>query len=50
MFALLVWCLCSWACYSIAKSKGRSEALWAVLGILFGVFAVLAIAILPENK
>ena len=50
MVALIVWCLCAWGCYTIAKSKGRSEALWAVLGILFGVFAVLAIAILPENK
>ena len=49
MVAIIVWCLCSFVCYTIAESKGRSGALWAALGILFGVFAVLVIAILPEE-
>ena len=50
MFEILVWCLCGYGCYKIAEVKGRNEVLWAVLGLIFGVFPLLAIAILPENK
>ena len=50
MVAIIVWCICSFICYSIAESKGRSGALWAALGILFGIFAVIVIALMPSQN
>ncbi|MBD2456665.1 hypothetical protein H6G80_21615 [Nostoc sp. FACHB-87] len=42
-------CASFFACVSmqIAQGKGRNAALWLVLGFLFGIFAVILVAILP---
>ena len=50
MFALLVWCLCGYGCYKIAEVKGYEPMAWALLGILFGVFALLVILLIPNKK
>ena len=40
----LIWvCIC----YNAAESKRRNKELWAVMGFLFGIFAVITIALLP---
>lgn len=36
-------------CYRIAVRKGRNGALWAVLGLLFGVIALIIVAVLPSK-
>lgn len=46
MIALIVWVACAIACGVIASNKGRNVAGWVVLGILFGIFAVLVLAFL----
>ena len=38
------------ACALIAHRKGRSTALWAVLGFFFGPIALLIIACLPNES
>lgn len=48
LIILGMWALCGWACYSIAKSKSRNKELWVVLGVLFGVFAVIIVSVLPN--
>lgn len=48
--AYIVWALCVFACYKIAENKNREADVWAVLGILFGVFALIAILLLPKNN
>lgn len=48
LIVLIVWGLCGYSCYAIAKSKNRNRKLWAILGILFGLFAIITIAILPN--
>ncbi len=48
LIVLTVWGLCGYASYAIAKSKNRNGHLWAVLGILFGLIAVIIVAILPN--
>ncbi|MGC9505167.1 hypothetical protein [Baaleninema sp.] len=48
LILLVGWGLCGYACYAIAKSKNRNHALWAVLGFLFGLIAVIIIAVLPN--
>lgn len=40
--------LCAIACYKIAVTKGRNPKLWAVLGLLTNVVAVIVILILPN--
>src|SRR5438093_9421867 len=37
-------------CGLIAKSKGRSVALWAVLGFFFGLIALIVIALLKKQQ
>ena len=48
--AYVVWILCVFACYKVAEDKNRDAGVWAVLGILFGIFALIAILLLPENN
>lgn len=38
------------ACGYIAKTKGRSEKVWFVLGLIFGIFALTIILILSIDK
>jgi hypothetical protein len=35
---------------ALANSKGRSPVTWGILGFLFGIFALIACAILPSRK
>lgn len=46
---VIIWGLCGWACYSMALKKNRNESLWAVMGVLFGIFAIIVLALLPVN-
>lgn len=45
---ILVWLACAWICYALAKDKNRNEFAWLLGGVLFGVFAVIVIALLPK--
>jgi hypothetical protein len=38
---LAVWVGCAAICYSQAKKKNLNVALWTILGLLFGIFAVI---------
>lgn len=42
--------LVAWWCYSVAKSQGRSPGLAAVLGFVFGLFAILGYYIAGDKK
>ena len=35
---------------ALANSKGRSPVTWGILGFLFGIFALIVCAILPNRK
>ncbi len=48
MVVLVVWVLCAFICAAVASGKGRSAGGWFFLGLIFGVFAAIAIAILPN--
>lgn len=45
---ILIWLVCAWICYALAKDKNRNEVGWLFGGILFGIFAVIVIALLPK--
>jgi hypothetical protein len=51
IFILLVWVLCAVFCYSQANKKNLNAGLWGVLGLLFGIFAVIGVLIVsPKTK
>ncbi len=45
IFFIAFWYVfCPFMCYQQAKKKGRNLILWPILGCLFGVFALAALA------
>jgi hypothetical protein len=48
VFAVSVWI--AWLTIQTAKRRGRSVTAWMWLGILFGPFAWLAVAMLPSVR
>ncbi|MFN5855183.1 MAG: hypothetical protein ACK456_04685 [Pseudanabaenaceae cyanobacterium] len=45
---LIIAVICGAICHAMATGKRRSPELWAVLGFLFGLFAVILLAVLPS--
>lgn len=50
MDLLILWLVCAFICAAIASSKGRSTGGWFVLGLIFGIFAVIVVAVLSNLK
>ena len=50
IFTLLVAFLWGYICYRMAEKRNRDTTLAAVLGALFGVFAVIDYAIAGDKK
>lgn len=45
-----VWVVCAFIAYNQAQKKGLNAGLWAVIGLVFGVFGVIASLIArPKN-
>jgi hypothetical protein len=49
IIGLIIGTLSAIAGYHIAGKRGRRPALWATLGFLFGVFALLTLRLLPAR-
>jgi hypothetical protein len=47
LILLGLWALVGYGCYSVAVGKGRRGGLWFILGALFGLLALLWVALLP---
>lgn len=47
MILLLLWAAMGFVAMQIAQKKGRNPALWMVVGVVFGIFAVLTVSLLP---
>lgn len=50
LFSIILWILCSCACYKIAKKNGRDTTLAVILGLIFGIFAVLTYVFIGEES
>jgi hypothetical protein len=46
----VLWILCAYYCYQVAPRFHRRAATWAVLGILFGPLALMALYVLPKGN
>jgi hypothetical protein len=47
---LLVYGICIWQAGALATRRGRSRTKWTFRTVLFGPFALLALAILPSRR
>jgi hypothetical protein len=47
---LIAWIACGIFAAALARAKGRSALGWLILGLLFGVFALIAAAGMPSLK
>jgi hypothetical protein len=48
--SVALWIVCGGTCAVIAAGKGRSPAGWFLLGLLFSLFALVAVCALPNLK
>ena len=47
---VLWWLVCATLSALIAGRKGYSAGVWLVLGFLFGIFALIVVASLPNQR
>lgn len=47
---ILGWFFCAALAGAVAFNKGRSFLVWAFLGLMFGCFAVVAVALMPSAR
>ena len=47
---ILVWVICALICYKLAEKQGRNVWIGAVLGVLFGIFAIAGYLIIGDKK
>ena len=47
---LALWALYIWGCITIAKKKGMNVSLAGILGLFFGLFAVIGYALARNRK
>ena len=50
MVVFLTWIISAIAAGAIANSKNRSTIGWGFLGLIFGIFAVIAALIVPSKR
>ena len=48
IFFIFIWILLGLWAASIAKNRNRSQVGWAIAGMIFGLFAILLVALLPS--
>lgn len=49
ILGLVVWIFCAYLAYQQAPKFGRRAGTWALLGIIFGPFALFALYLMPKK-
>jgi uncharacterized RDD family membrane protein YckC len=47
---VIIGVLFAWLCAEMAKTRNREPAIWAIMGFLFGIFAVIVLALVGTAK
>lgn len=50
LIILIVNALFAWLCAEMAKTRNHNTTVWAILGFLFGLFAVIVLALVGTAK
>lgn len=50
LIILIVGALFAWLCAEMAESRNRDKTVWAISGFLFGIFAVIILALVGTAK
>lgn len=50
IITLIIWAFFGWLGYTMAQTRKRNEVLWAFLGVIFGIFAIVVLALIGEAK
>lgn len=50
VISLIIWVICAFACYKIAEEQNRNTTVAAILGVLFGILAILGYLIAGKKK
>ena len=48
LIILIVGALFAWLCAEMAKTRNRNTTVWAISGFLFGLFAVIVLALVGK--
>lgn len=46
----VIWLICAVVCAAVASDKGQNAVGWFIGGLLFGVFALIAVFMIENNK
>lgn len=49
MWVILIWIIIGFFTAMVAKSKGQNVGLWLILGLFFGIFALIAVALVQDK-
>ena len=50
MDLFIFWLVCAFVAAAVASAKGRSVGGWFVIGLIFGIFAVIVVAVISSKK
>ena len=50
LIIILFGALFAWLCAEMAETRNRDTTVWAILGFLFGLFAVIVLALIGTAK
>lgn len=50
IFFLVIWLIFGGICALIAESRNRDRTTWLILGFIFGIFALVAILVMPKGE
>lgn len=46
---LFIWIVMAYVCYDVAKEKGLNSGMWGILGLIFGIFALMILVMIPKK-
>jgi hypothetical protein len=47
---LVIWAAFAWLCAEMARTRNRNTTVWAVVGFIFGIFAVIVLALIGKSE
>lgn len=50
LIVLVIWGLFAWLCAAMAKTRNRSELGWGIAGFVFGILAVIVLALIGKAE